>query len=350
MPERCTPGVVTICGPLSKDVSPLQVHNLENQRVVFFNDRFFKELAVSSLAFFIAALAPFVGAVVLVFVPLVIHYYHSKNGRATGLTMIVLSLLIVFISMNAINAYYNLPLIIILALSGVFMAEILKRNYSIEKTLCFSVASIFIMGTLVLLYQGFRLGVAPWNLIGTYIEKKIQYSINLYTAMKISSEQLTLIKDNIPEIVALITKIFPALFLVSLIFVVWVNLLAARFFFRKYELPFPDFGNLSNWKAPEKMVWYLIAAGGVLLLPDERAEFAGWNMLVVILFVYLLAGLSVISFFLKKSSVPAAFRYLIYFLIFAQQIITTLVVTAGLFDLWADFRKLNNKMEEDSAG
>jgi uncharacterized protein YybS (DUF2232 family) len=155
-----------------------------------------------------------------------------------------------------------------------------------------------------------------------------------------------LIKDNIPEIVALITRIFPALFLVSLALMVWANLLAGRSIFRKYGLPFPDFGDLSNWKAPEKMVWYLIAAGVMLLLPEERIEFMGWNMLIILLFVYLLAGVAIVSFFLKKSALPMSFRYLIYFLIFAQQIVTMLIVAAGLFDLWVDFRKLNKTMED----
>ena len=60
----------------------------------------------------------------------------------------------------------------------------------------------------------------------------------------------------------------------------------------------------------------------------------------------MLAGLAIVSFFMKKSPLPKGFRYLIYFLIFAQQIATLLVVAAGLFDLWADFRKLNKTIED----
>jgi len=64
-------------------------------------------------------------------------------------------------------------------------------------------------------------------------------------------------------------------------------------------------------------------------------------MLIVICAVYMFAGLAIVSYFLKKSPFPAGFRYLIYFLIFAQQIVTLLVTAVGLFDLWIDFRKLN---------
>ena len=321
---------------------------MENQKSEFINAGFFRDLALVSLAFSVVALAPFLGAFVFVFVPLPALYYYAKQGRVRGLLTLVLSLLVVFASLKIINADGSLPLIASLALAGVAIAEFLKRNYSIEKTVCCSVLTIFTAAALLLLYTGFQMGETPWNLLASYLDKKIRYSLNFYATLNIASEQVNLIKDNIPEIVALITRIFPALFLVILTFVVWANLLAGRSIFRKYGLPFPDFGDLSNWKAPEKMVWYLIAAGVMLLLPEEGIEFMGWNMLIILLFVYLLTGVAIVSFFLKKSALPMGFRYLIYFLIFAQQIITMLIVAAGIFDLWADFRKLNKTMEDSA--
>ena len=317
------------------------------QRSGFFAGYFLKDLALASLIFFLVALAPYVGAVGLVFVPLPILYYYSKHGRAKGLIILIFSLIVVFISLGFANSYENLPLITILSLAGIAMAEFLKRNYTIEKTVGYSVAAVFFIMALLLLAQAFHLSVAPWDMIGAFIDNRIRYSIRIYDSMNMSAEQVNLIKENIPEIVSFITRIFPALVLVGLTSLVWLNLLAARILFRKYYLTFPDFGDLSHWKPPDRMVWYLIAAGAMLLVPEVRVAFAGWNMLIVVLFLYLLAGLAIISFFLKKSKLPMVFKYLIYILVFAQQIVTLLVAAAGLFDLWVDFRKLNNKTIED---
>ena len=308
---------------------------------------FLKDLVLAALIFFLVALAPYVGAVGLIFVPLPILYYYSKHGRTKGLIILSFSLLITFISLRSANSYENLPLMTILSLAGIAMAEFLKRNYSLEKTVCYSVAAIFSVMALLLLSQAFHLRVAPWDMIGAFIENRIRYSIRIYDSMNISAEQVNLIRENIPDIVSFITRIFPALVLVGLTSMVWLNLLAGRFLFRKYDLTFPDFGDLSHWKPPDKMVWYLIAAGVMLLVPEVGVAFAGWNMLIFVLFLYLLAGLAIISFFLKKSKLPMVFKYLIYILVFAQQIITLLVAAAGLFDLWVDFRKLNNKTIED---
>jgi uncharacterized protein YybS (DUF2232 family) len=287
-----------------------------------------------------------VGAILIIFSPLPTLYYYLKSNRARGVAILAPSLTISLIFLTIINAYTNVLLITMLAAAGIMISECLKRNFSLEKTVSYSVAAIFCLGAMFVLYQSYDRGVAPWQLVGTYIQKQILYSVKVYAGLNIAAEQINMIKENIAAIVSSITLIFPSLFLVTVTFIVWVNLLAGRILFKKSGLPGIDFGDLSSWKAPDKMVWYLIAAGATVLLSDQRTAFIGWNMLVVIMSVYLLAGLAIVSFFLKKSPLPTGFRYLIYFLIFAQQIATLLVVAAGLFDLWADFRKLNKPMED----
>ena len=308
-----------------------------------------RELVLASLAVLLVALAPFVGAIVLIFIPLPVLFYYSKNGRARGLAFLAAALSIAaLVAANIFHASNALPPLVIIALLGIIMAEAMKREYSIEKTVWSSVLAISILGALFVLYQSILMGEAPWRLIQLYAERRIRTSIDFYTYLNISSETLKPIKENIAGIAAFIAGISPAIAVVSLAFVVWVNLLMGRAVFQKYGLPYHDFGNLSHWKPPEKMVWYLIAAGVMLLLPDNRTEFIGWNILIVILYVYLLAGLAIVSFFLKKSAVPAVFRYPIYFLIFAQQVVTMSVVAAGIFDLWVDFRKLKKTMEDST--
>ncbi len=306
-------------------------------------------MAVVSLVLLLAALAPFGGVIALLFIPLPVFFYYAKNGRVRGIVLAALSLIVLFFAARIVDLYASFPLFVLLTFSGVVIAEVLQRNYPIEKTVVISVAATFIAGSIIFLYQGFLLGETPWHMISAFTEQKIREGISFYTYLKISPEQIKLIEENVAGIVAFITAISPAISLVGLTFMVWVNLLLGKKIFQKYGLSYPDFGDLSLWKAPEKMVWYLIAAGVILILPNERTEILGWNMLIVILFAYLLAGIAIISFYLKKNSLPSGLRYLIYFLVFAQQIITLLVVTAGLFDLWVDFRKLNKPMENPIA-
>jgi uncharacterized protein YybS (DUF2232 family) len=322
---------------------------LDIQRSGFFDVGFFRDFAVASLIFFLVALTPFIGAIVIIFIPLPILYYSLKSSRVKGFAILAPSLAISLIFLLIIHAYANVLLIALLAAAGIMISESLKRNYSLEKTISYAVAAVFCLGAVFVLHQSYYRSVAPWQLVEAFIQKQILTSAQVYAQLNIATEQINTIKENVAEVASSITLILPSLFLVTVSFIVWINLLAGRLLFKKWGVPGIDFGDLSFWKAPDKMVWYLIAAGAMVLLSDERTVFIGWNMLVVILFVYLLAGLAIVSFFLKKSPLPTGFRYLIYFLIFAQQIATLLVVAAGLFDLWADFRKLNKPMEDSVA-
>jgi len=318
---------------------------LEKQKSSSFDHNFYRDLALATLVFFLAALIPLVGAVIMFFIPLPVLYFYAKNGRLKCLVLLVLALLLSFAVLTRLNANGTWPLLAAFAALGVVIAECLKRNYSLEKIILSSVAALFTPGASLICYHALQRGETPWHLVQTYIEKQLKFSVSLYAGWNVATEQINAIKDNIPAIAASITEIFPALFLIALMFLVWANLLAGRAMLKKCGLPAPDFGDLSYWKPPEKMVWYLIGAGAMILLPDNVTSFIGWNTVVVISAIYLLAGLAIVSFFLKKSTLPAGFRYVIYFLIFAQQMVTLLVAAAGLFDLWADFRKLNKRLE-----
>jgi uncharacterized protein YybS (DUF2232 family) len=182
-------------------------------------------------------------------------------------------------------------------------------------------------------------GKQPWLLVEDYIGRNIEESIQFYSQLDIPVEQIDLAKDNIKQITHFFTNMFPALILVSASFTVWINVLAAREIFQKNRVWYPDFGDLARWKAPESLIWILIANGVMLLIPVEWTRILGINLLLICLFVYFLQGLSIIGFLFKAKNVHKLFRIPCYILIFAQQYIILFIVAAGVIDLWVDFRK-----------
>lgn len=271
--------------------------------------------------------------------PLPILYYYSKNGRVPGLAGLIITFFVVAVILNAYDAMANLPILCISGCLGMILSEVLKKNYTIEKTIFLPVIALLIMWSLFLLYQSAVSGVGPWRLIERYIEQIVQENIQFYAKLEVPEEHLNMIRDNSKQITGFFMHIFPALALTSILFTVWINILFGREIFRKNALWYPDFNDLSLWKAPEKLVWLLIAGGGMLLIPMEWVGFGGLNFLIVCLFLYFLQGLAIISFFFSRKHVPKLIRGFVYFLIFAQQYFTILIVATGLFDLWIDFRK-----------
>ncbi len=316
-----------------------RIQTLSKERGAFFKNIFFTGIAVSSLAFLTASLIPMVGAFFFILTPLPIIYYYSKTGRIRGLAIFLISLFLVAVVLTFSGSAANLPFIIITGFLGVLLSEIFRRKYSIEKTVVYPVTVILLLWCSFIVFQSLSAGTEPWHLVEDYIGRNIEESIQLYAQLDVPAEQIDLLKNNFKEITSFFANIFPALVLVSASFIVWLNILAAREIFQRTGMWHPDFGDLSRWRAPEGQIWLLIAAGGSLLVPVSLVRIISLNLVIVCLFVYLLQGLSIISFLFRTKNVHRSFRILCYGLIFAQQYIILLIAVVGVFDLWVDFRK-----------
>jgi uncharacterized protein YybS (DUF2232 family) len=282
-----------------------------------------------------------VGSILFVFVPLPIFYYCLKAGRIHGLAVFIASLVVVFVVIIILADKTALPVPLLLGFWGIILAEFLKKSYPIEKIILYSAISLLIPGLALLTYGSFTSGETLQGFIEGFIAKSIQDSIQFYSQNNILSEQVKLIKDDAPQIIRFFTDTFFSIALVGACLVAWLNILAGRALFQRKKLLFPNLGDLVFWKVPEKFVWILIAGGIIYLVPVKMAGVFGNNILIVCCFVYLLQGFAIVGFFFRKFNMPRIYRGGIYFLFFAQQYLMLLLVTAGLFDMWIDFRKMN---------
>ena len=312
---------------------------MSKERGAFFKSNFFTGIAVSSLAFLAASLIPLLGSFFFILTPLPIIYYYSKTGRIQGFAILLVSLFLVAIVLTISGSLANLPLLFMTGFLGLLLSEIFRKNYSIERTIVYPVTAVLMVCCSFIVIQSLSAGEEPWRIVEDYIGRNIQESIQFYAQLDIPAEQIDFLKDNFKQITNFFANIFPAIVLVSTSFVVWLNVLSAREIFQRTGMWCPDFGDLSRWKAPEGLIWLLIAAGGLLLIPVSLVRIISLNLVIVCMFPYLLQGLSIISYLFKTKNVHRSFRMLCYFLIFAQQYLILLLVAVGVFDLWVDFRK-----------
>jgi uncharacterized protein YybS (DUF2232 family) len=322
---------------------------LRPERGAFLNSDFFTGIVVSSLTFLAASFIPILGAFIIILTPLPILYYYSKKGRIQGLIIFFISFSVVALLLTVSGQMTHPPFLMISGIVGILISEIFRRNYSIEMTVILPVTVLMTMWLSFILFQSFSLGKQPWNLVEEYIGLNIQESIQFYQQLDFPSQQIDLIRDNLKQIAHFFTYIFPALLLVGASFTVWINAMAARELFQRNSMWYPDFGDLSQWKAPEKLIWILITSGILILIPVEWAQFLGFNLMLICVFLYLLQGLSIISFIFKTKKIHILFRIPCYFLIFAQQYILVLIIAVGVFDLWVDFRRFFKPITDTTA-
>jgi uncharacterized protein YybS (DUF2232 family) len=61
--------------------------------------------------------------------------------------------------------------------------------------------------------------------------------------------------------------------------------------------------------------------------------------------IYFFQGIAIVSFYFEKKRFPKILRGILYGLIALQQLVLLLVIAAGLFDVWIDFRRMKKGTE-----
>jgi uncharacterized protein YybS (DUF2232 family) len=295
--------------------------------------------AIITLTFLFVAMIPVIGPIIVIMTPLPVLYYYSSLGRIQGSLVLAASLLMAYMILGHTGQGANLPVLVMIGFTGIVLSEILKRHLSIEKTFLLSALVLFGCSVAFVFYHAYRTGIAPWQVLGLYVEAIVRENIKLYGQLNIAEDQIHMIRESVPHLTHFFTGIFPSLALSGIVFTIWLNLLAGRRLFWKNGLAFPDFGDLAAWKTPERLVWVLIVAGGMVILPGEGITIVGINLLILCGTLYLFHGLAIVSFFFRQKRVPVMLRWLFYGLLLIQQYMLIIVIACGLFDMWVDFRK-----------
>lgn len=303
--------------------------------------------AILTLTLLFVALIPLVGPIFVILMPLPVLYYFSRLGRSQGVVVLCAAYLAAFAILSFTGQRGNPILMFIIGVAGVLLSEILKQHVNIEKTFLLASSALFCCSAGLVLYHAFQAGMEPWRMIELRVEEVVRENLKLYSQLNIPEEQISLIRENVPQITHLLAGLFPALAFSGAVLTVWVNLLAGRLLFRINGIAFPDLGDLAAWKSPEKLVWVLIAAGAMTLFPPaEWIGIIGLNILILCGLVYLFQGLAIIAFFFRQKRVPPFFQWLFYALLLAQIYLLVFIVALGLFDLWVDFRKRTGGTED----
>jgi uncharacterized protein YybS (DUF2232 family) len=299
--------------------------------------KFFLALASTVFLFMSGISLPPLGVVLLPFVAQPVLLFGFKYGIAGGLSALaVVFLLFVVFGAEELAFIYG-----VFAVMTGLLLTLLGRIRAIEY-LVGSTAAVMLSMTAALSYYFFGSWAAMFQDLRSSLAQQLESAVRMQEKMGLPQDSLTMLKEQAPQIVEMMLRLLPALLLLSFAFIVLINILylGRRFPERRSEWFSVRF--LREWKAPEPLVWGLIACGIVLFLSGAGLPGAvALNLLLVIGACYFGQGLAVIAYFFNKNNVPRFLRGLTYILIVFQQIFTLLVVGLGLFDLWGDFRRLS---------
>jgi len=290
-----------------------------SERNALYKD-FVLAVVIISIVFIAVAVNPVLGVFGAVLVPVPILYYYSRLDRLYGLLVFILSLIIAMITLRALGFQTSVGYLFLLGSLGPVLSEVLRRNWSIEKTVIYSAGILLALSLAILLYISLISGKAPWGIIGAHMSAIVRENIDLYSRTGVPTQYIELMKGNSDQITRILTGLLPSFILVGAAFFIWLNLLGGKWLFRKRGMWYPEFGDLSLWKTFDKTVWLVVIAGVFILIPSQGFRILGLNIMIVLLFIYMLQGLAIVSFFFKRKNVPVILRAFGYFLIFVSTV------------------------------
>lgn len=301
-------------------------------------------VVATSLIFAASVYLPVVGFFSSLFIPLPILFYRSKLGRRAGAVVAGVSGTVVMIVFG--GPTLDMLLFGELILLGFALGEQIERNVSIEKTLVYACSAALGTAVVVIVLAGSVTGKGVTALVADYVARNLKLTLALYENMGMPADSIETITRSLDQLQYVLVRIIPAMSVASCLFVAWACLLVARPMLQRRSLPYPDFGPLTDWKAPEFLVWGVIVCGLLLLVPEPGIKMIGLNGLLVLVTIYFFQGIAIVAHFFERKHVPRPFRVAFYGLLALQQLLLLLVIGLGFFDMWANFRKLGK--EENS--
>lgn len=289
-----------------------------------------------------SAFVPFLGPLFCLLTPLPFLYYSTKLGLYDGAKLAALTTLTIGLVVSLTGHTQIIVECIELSVLGLALSELFKKKLGIGQTILIATMIMAMLNLGYLFYISLSSEMGPFEMFFDILHGHLKEAVSLYEMAGIPEEKISEFETYGKVI---IDTVMISVLIVMMGFSVWLNVVMAKPFFRMGKLRYPEFISMDSWKTPEVMIWGLISSGFAFFFLSGVIKVISVNVVIILMFIYLFQGISIVLFFLNKYKMPPWIRICVYFLIIVQQPFPILLALAGLFDQWADFRKLNKEPE-----
>ncbi len=187
------------------------------------------------------------------------------------------------------------------------------------------------------------MGINPFEVNLKVVQDAVKSSIGIYQKLGVSGEELSTLRKNLSELVRYLRIVLPAIIIVASAFDTFLTFVISGWVLKRVGERFPSLPPFSEWRFPRSVFWGLVAGVGFSILggylSNPYLAHAGANLQLVFGFLFIIQGLSVIDFLMKRFNLPRAVRGLLIVILFIQPILSRIVMLIGMLDLFIDFRR-----------
>jgi uncharacterized protein YybS (DUF2232 family) len=300
--------------------------------------------AIQTVGLYAAAfIIPLAGQILALFAPAPLIIVFVRTGRREGTAALIASVLLsaLFGGWQAAAVFF-----FSFGLMALGTAEGMRRNMKPERVVLLGGLLPMAMVTLLFSFYFMRAGKNPVTAVEAYLRGSIAEAAKFYTTMGMT-EMASYVNAVSDSFIHYLVRLIPSITLATSISQAACCYGLARAVIARRPEAAPVFNRQSfaSWFAPDAWVWGLIAALALIVVPQETARLAGWNLAILFAVVYLAQGAAIVEHYLLKAHIKPFIRGLIMALILAMPSIV-FVIALGIVDVWADVRKVRGPFKQ----
>jgi len=261
------------------------------------------------------------------------------------------------VPVNVLKVPFDFTYILLFISLGIGTGILIKQG--MPATRIIMLGSGLFVGTVLLwvVFSGIIFKVNTVNVLLNGIDSVQQQVMQEYrnnppsvlgSKITLDQNQLIQMEEQLKAMVKSVKNGLPALLAVFSIIGVGFSYLVGARVFSYYGIRLMQLPKFMLWRPAEDMVWGLIL-GAILYIVGSYGDrysaihAAGLNICIFFLFIYFIAGLSIINYFFFKHKIPFMIRAIGY-LMFVLQYPAALIL--GIVDAWFDFRSKIDSWEK----
>jgi len=144
------------------------------------------------------------------------------------------------------------------------------------------------------------------------------------------TEQVAILHD-------VMAVVYPAAYIIMAALVILANAVLLRWYLARRDPGWLEGGEFEGLRWPLGLSVVFVMAGLSVLAPPVRS--AGYNVLLVLAFFFVLQGMAVVAYYANRLAGPPVLRAAVLVLVLVNPWAPQILALLGLFDMWFDFRK-----------
>lgn len=286
----------------------------------------------------ISIFLPYVYIVTIWVLPLPIAWYSAKYRIGPSITVFIVALILSFIISGSL---VTMPVALIFSVMGIIIGTTIRLKKS--KAYMFLATSIASFITVSISYKAAiqLMNIDVLQVAQTFSHNSVETTKKMLNQMELPAEQMKLLVARLDQTDKLIDTIMPALIVLSTILIAFVVLSVCLPLLRRLGLEAPKFNAFRYMKLPHSLLWYYLAVLVIQMFvkPTEGTYLyvAILNLSLVLSFLLMLQGYSLLHFFLHEKKMPKGVVWVVTILTLPLAQFMSLV---GLLDVGFNIRGL----------